>query len=127
MAVVYSENVVTYDNSSFPDLLQNIFTGQITFDQYLGFGLISLFAIMVIWWAFRKGSMKFSVWHALTAIVGGFLFGVALQSYTKIVDWLALGMKFTNIGATLLLIGVVWFIGVMCYNFIVTRGRTLVR
>lgn len=126
-SVTYAEGVVSYDNGSIPDLLQNIFTGQITFDEYLGFGIVALFCVIVLWWALSRGSNRFTVWHALTAIVGGFVFGVALQSYTKIADWISLGFEFTNIGATLLMVGIVWFVGVMIWNIIATRGRTFVR
>jgi hypothetical protein len=68
-----------------------------------------------------------SVWHALTiGTVAGFAASMA-QSYTGLIDWLALGIMGVSTSATLFVVGLAAMCAVMVYNILSTRGATAVR
>jgi|GEM_PF-6065956 len=68
-----------------------------------------------------------SVWHFLGLLVCGALISLALQNLVGLYDWIQLGLMFTDIGATVFLIGMIAVNVVMAWNFFATEGRALVR
>lgn len=71
--------------------------------------------------------LKANLWTGIA--LGGVAAGgmVIAQNYTRLWDWIALGLSGDNGGATLFVIGMILMIAVMAYNLIMTKGATAVR
>jgi len=68
-----------------------------------------------------------TVWHFLGFVIMGLLIAVALDNLVGLFAWLELGLMFTDIGASMFLVGMVLMNVVMLWNFVATDGRQLVR
>ena len=65
--------------------------------------------------------------HFLAFAFLGILIGVAVNGLVNLYDWIELGLRFTDWGASTLVFGMVLVNVVMAWNFIATDGETLVR
>lgn len=70
---------------------------------------------------------RFSFWHIVGAVVVGVSVAFILDTYVDLVDWFQLGIQFTDIGASLYVVGSLMFIAVLAINIIRTSGRRLIR
>lgn len=66
-------------------------------------------------------------WTAPVLVIIGIAISLFLENLMSLHTWIALGLTFTDLGATTLTIGILASTAVMTWNFIATRGRELVR
>ena len=93
---------------------------------YLSAGLGIAMVIMVM--LFLAGNFKkWTVWHGVGVGVAGAFVALALHNYIGLFDWIMLGLMFSDVGATMFLVGFVAVIVVMISNLIATNGKTLFR
>lgn len=64
---------------------------------------------------------KMTAWTAAGVVAVGLLASVIVQHVSGLVGWLVLGMRFTDVGASLFLVGEVLMVAVMAYNAIMAR------
>lgn len=100
---------------------------EMTPDGLLATGLVAAFCFLVLWYIMSLGRLRVSIWHVAFCGVAGWLLGSALQEYTKLIDWIQLGMTFENFGASMFLVGFCSVVVVLIWNLVATSGRTLVR
>ena len=95
-------------------------------DYYLlaGIGLsVASFALLGL----LLNTRSLTIWHGLAIGAVSFFIASMVNTYTQLFDWVTLGMTGGSTYATLFVLGMIAFVGVMLFNIITTKGKTLVR
>lgn len=97
-------------------------------DYYLlaGIGLsVASFALLGLLLLVNTRSL--TIWHGIAIGAVSFFIASMVNTYTQLFDWVTLGMTGGSTYATLFVLGMIAFVGVMLFNIITTKGKTLVR
>lgn len=81
---------------------------------------VSLFAFISLYLLGLLGK-KISVVGAAGVVTVGLLLTVIVQHSTGLIGWLILGLRLTDVGATLFVIGEALMVAVMAYNALLSR------
>ena len=108
-------------------MFENETLDTLTANDWMAVGLVFCFGFLMLWYLFSAGSIRVGLWHVVFMAVASFFIGSALQEYTLLLDWIELGLTFTNIGASMFVVGMLSMTVVMAWNLIASSGRTLVR
>lgn len=106
-----------FDNLSF----------DLTANEWMAVGIVFCFGFLMLWYLLSAGSIRIGIWHVAFMALASFCIGSALQEYTLLLDWVEFGLTFTNLGASMFVVGMISMIVVMVWNLIASGGRTLVR
>lgn len=95
-------------------------------EYYLVLGaVLALFAMFGFYLCGTLGNRpRLSILLAGAVVSVGF--GVLIESWTNLVDWLILGFEFTEPGPSIFAVGFTAFLAVMLWNMIRTKGDKLV-
>jgi hypothetical protein len=88
----------------------------------IGIGVV-ICALFIVFEFMRE----ITIGHVAAVVIIGAALAFVFNVYTDFWAWIWLGVTFSNIGATVFVIGLVSTMLVMVYNFASTSGRTLVR
>lgn len=118
------EEVTTTTATNLIDTFMSYMTGDVF--MIAGFALSAVF-IALLALMFIGKRRDFSIWHGLALAGGAFFTATIMTNKTNLADWLALGIGGYSTGAMIFVAGMIAMIGVMLYNFFMTKGRTIVR
>jgi len=115
--MVSYEEIITEYSASVPDQVFIVFAASL-----IAIGLFSMFFLMLL-----NNKMKLGFWSGLGLTAAGAGVVVAFQYYTGLIDWVMLGLNGTSSYAALFVYGMIAMVAVMIWNFISSRGKTVVR
>jgi len=94
---------------------------------YLAIGAGIAFFLLAILFVAPAGKNKLTIWHGVAFGAVAVFIAVCAQNYLQLFDWIFAGLMFYDIGAALFAYGMMAMLGVMIYNFVVTKGKHLVQ